>query len=225
MQDLVEVSGMILKSEPIGEYDRRIVLLTDKRGKISAFARGARKTNSRYVASTNPFVFGNFKLYEGRSSYSLSDVEPVNFFDGFRTDMEAAYYGMYFLEVADYYTRENNDERQMLGLLYQSMKALLHPGIDNRLIRAVFEIKSTVVNGEFPGIAEGSAFLSSTIHAVDHIVSTGVEKLYTFTVSEEVLEQLMEIARNTCRRIINTHFNSLDILEGLQDDRFGEYQK
>ncbi len=215
MQECVELKGVILKSEPIGEYDRRIVILTDKRGKISAFARGARKPNSRYVAGTGPFIFGQFKLYEGRNSYSLNDVEVLNYFDEFKSDMEAAYYGMYFLEVADYYTRENNDELDMLKLLYQSLRALLNDNIDNRLVRAVYEIKATVVNGEFPGIPEGMGMNASAIHAAEHITESSTETLYPFAVKEEVLEQLRALASNTCKRVMNHPFKSLEILEGI----------
>ena len=81
MQDNVELKGIILRSEPIGDYDRRVVILTDNRGKITAFAKGARKPNSRFVAGTNLFVFANFKLYEGKNSYSINDIEALNYFD------------------------------------------------------------------------------------------------------------------------------------------------
>ena len=84
MQEPVRVTGMVLEVSPVGETDRRVVLLTKERGKISAFARGARKQGSRLMAATNPFCFGEFILYEGRNSYSLSEAVIRNYFEDMR---------------------------------------------------------------------------------------------------------------------------------------------
>ena len=194
MQEITEITGMIIKAEPISEYDRRVVLLTRERGKISAFARGARKPNSRLLAATNPFSFGVFKVYVGKSSYNIVDASISNYFEGLREDYESAYYGMYFLEVMDYYTRENNDEKEMLKLLYQSLRALMHEGLPNILVRYIFEMKAMVINGEFPGVPSEGEWEESTRYAVSYIMNSGIEKLYTFTVTIPVLEELKQIA-------------------------------
>ncbi|MBQ1286000.1 MAG: recombination protein O N-terminal domain-containing protein, partial [Lachnospiraceae bacterium] len=66
------VRGMVISSMPIGEYDRRLEILTDSMGRISAFARGARKPSSPLVSISRVFAFGEFDLYEGRNSYSVN---------------------------------------------------------------------------------------------------------------------------------------------------------
>ncbi len=215
MQEFIQVTGMILKQSPMGEYDRRVCLLTKERGKISAFARGARKPGNRLTAATNLFAFGTFKLYSGKSSYTMTDADIQNYFEDLMTDYIGAYYGMYFTEVADYYTRENNDEREMLKLLYQSLRAISAPSLPNELIKCVYELKAIVVNGEFPGIPTDMQLQESTIYALQYIASSSVEKLYTFTVADSVLEELGKVAAIYRKQFLGHEFKSLEILKTL----------
>ncbi len=215
MQDFIQVTGIILKQTPIGEYDRRICLLTKEKGKISAFVRGSRKPGSRLSSATNPFSFGVFKLHEGKSAYNVLEADIQNYFEDLRTDYIGAYYGMYFAEIADYYTRENSDEVQMLKLLYQSLRALSVPSLTRELVRFIFEIKSIVINGEFPGVPEGWEIEPSTEYALQYIVNSTIEKLYTFTVSESVQAQLEVLADHYRHKIMDRGFKSLEILKTL----------
>ena len=112
MREQVVLTGMVIKSAPAGEYDRRLVILTCERGKITAFARGARRPGSTLMASSAPFVFGTFSLYEGRDAYSLVSVEVQNYFREITENMEAACYGSYFLEFA---VKAHGDQRRVHG--------------------------------------------------------------------------------------------------------------
>jgi DNA repair protein RecO (recombination protein O) len=215
MQENITVTGIVIKAEPIGEYDRRVVILTKERGKISAFARGARKPNNRLMAPTSPFSFGEFRLYEGRSSYTLSETEISNYFEELRSDFVGAYYGMYFMEICDYYARENNDETNMLKLLYQSLRALTSPNFDDKLVRCIFELKAIIINGEFMGIRESDRLSESATYAVDYIMRTPPEKLFTFSVKTEVLEQLRHYCSKICKLTMERNFKSLEILENI----------
>lgn len=215
MQGNIEVTGIILKQSPVGEYDRHISLLTRERGKISAFARGARRPGSRLAAATTPFSFGNFRLYEGKNSYTLVEADIRNYFEELRTDYIGACYGMYFVEVIDYYTRENNDEREMMKLLYQSLRALSAPALSNVLVRCIFECKAIAINGEFPGAPPDEALEESTIYTLQYIAASSIEKLYTFTVTETVLEQLRDVSSRYMKRFVGRDFKSLEVLKTL----------
>ncbi len=207
-----EVTGLILQSSNAGEYDRRLVILTRERGRISAFARGARRPGSPLMAA-GPFCFGTFRIIPGRSANIVTEISIANYFEKLHTDVELSCYGMYFLEIMTYWTRENNDEAMLLLLLYQSLRALEAPGIPNRLVRCVLEIRTIVIEGEYPGPPKGQGWEESALYALSFIVQTPIAKLYTFTVTEKVLGQLEEIAGALRRRCMPQHFKSLEVLE------------
>ena len=216
MQDFIEVTGMVLKAVPVLDTDKRITILTKERGKVGAFARGAKRQGSRFMASTDPFVYGTFRLYEGKNAYNLAEVKVDQYFESLREDLEGVFYGMYFTDVADYYTRENNDEKEMLKLLYMSLKALSVDSIPNELVQYIFEIKTLVVNGEFPGVLTGHDLLDSTVYTIQYIQNSPIEKLYTFKVSEEVLRQLEKECGVYRKKYIGHNFKSLEILKNCR---------
>ena len=148
------VTGMVLSAATIGEYDKRVVLLTKERGRISAFARGARRPRSSLSAATEPFTFGEFFIYRGRDSYSIEQVEVENYFPELRQNLEHLYLALYFCEVADYFTREGMTAKHELNLLYLSLRALSVPSLPEELVRYIYEFRMLAIAGEAPRIFE-----------------------------------------------------------------------
>ena len=215
MQDQLKVHGVVLKAMPVGEYDKVLTILTKEKGKISAFSRNARRMNIKLMAVSNPFCTGEFALYPGRNAYTVTGADVQYFFEELRDDMEAMAYGTYFLEIADYYTRENNDEMEMMNLLFFTLRALVKKRISYPLIRAIYECKALVVNGEFPGIPSHMEVCPATALAVERIVTTEPKALYSFDLSKEALEELQEVAQKDLQEILHHTFKSLQFLESL----------
>ena len=222
------LTGIVLSTMPVGEYDRRVVILTKEQGKISAFARGARRPNSPLVGALNPFSFGTFTMYEGRTSYTIQSASISNYFAELRGDIIGAYYGFYFLEFTDYYTKEFNDEREMLKLLYQSFRALENSRYSKELVRAVFELKAITINGEGPqvfacmhchakedlcffSVKRGGIFCRTCAKEVQGMYISDSTRLYSFTVSEEVLRELKMIMKEYMAYYVHHDFKSLSI--------------
>ena len=213
-----KVRGMVISSMPIGEYDRRLEILTDSMGRISAFARGARKPSSPLVSISRVFAFGEFELYEGRSSYSVNSAKISNYFEELTKDVEKTYYGFYFLELASYFTREGLDATETLKLIYQSLRALNVESLSLPLVRAIYEIKTLEINGLCPDtdlIRERYELGQSALYAIDFVKRTPIEKLYTFKLTPEVEQEFAKVAQLLLGRFTDKKFHSLEMLESI----------
>lgn len=247
MAELIEVNGIVLASAPSGDYDKRVLLLTKELGKVTAFAKGARRPGNHLMAVSNTFAFGKFTLYPGRSAYTVERAEIKNYFRELTTNLDAAYYGYYFLELAEYFATENADESENLKLVYYALKALLDERIPNKLVRAVYELKQLVINGEYPdmftcaecGTKENIAAFSmihngvlcencrslkgampinsTTVYALQYTVVTDSAKLFSFTVSEESLGELRRVLSMCMSAYVDKKMKSLAILEAIED--------
>ncbi|MCM1157186.1 MAG: DNA repair protein RecO [Bacteroidales bacterium] len=245
MRDKLEVSGIVLSSTIVGDYDKRLVILTKERGKITAFARGARKPGSPYLGISEPFNFGIFILLEGYDAYRLLGGEIKEYFPGVKNDIEGICYGTYFCDILEYLCVEGLGDINMLNLLYVTLKALTNPDIPNRLVRRIFELKVLEFDGEamavFSCVAcntghpeafylpengllckmcaqkkQGAlALTESAIYTLQYILSTELSRLYTFQVSDSVFNEMDEVIGRYFSHHVTKKFNSLEILASL----------
>ncbi len=241
MVSQIVLTGMVLVAAPVGDYDKRLVILTKERGKITAFAKGARRQNSQYAAGSRSFAFGEFTLYQGKEAYNIVGMNISCYFEELIMDIEKVYHGMYFLELAEYFARENLEAKDMLNLLYASLKAIIKGNVPIKLIRYIFELKVFTINGEYPEVFEctkcqdnskltyfslstSGALCSeckgadaievdiSTIYTMQYIISSPINKLYTFVVSDTVMTELSMIMGRWVNSHCDKEFKSLDFI-------------
>ena len=229
--DTVTVNGMVLSAMPIGEYDRRIVLLTTDLGRISAFVRGARRPNSSLLAAARPFSMGIFTLHAGRDSYTVQAASIKEYFEAVSSDVTKMAYGCYFLEAAGFASEENDDGRELLNLLYE-LRLFLVMGVYPQ----VFECsvcKSKLTKGwmsvergncvceecaKRKNEAHTSARLyldESAMYTLQYILTAPIGRLYTFCLEEPVKRTLYDLTVKWRRRYFSREFKSLQVLEEM----------
>lgn len=148
MKDELVLTGIVLYTTQTNEYDKRLVVLTSERGKVTMFANGARRPNSPYRAASQSFVMGKFTVLEGRDAYKLVKVDVDEYFSEISLDMEKLCYASYFCEFMSYYTREGDSCNNNLNLLYVTLKALVKNQLDLKLIRYIYEVKLMDIEGQ-----------------------------------------------------------------------------
>lgn len=152
MDNDIILTGIVLKDMPIGDYDKRVSLLTLERGRVSAFIKGAKRSKGSTLQSIGPFCFGDFYIYDSRNSITVKKAEIKERFDKVQNNLINIAYGSYFLECAEYYSRENSDEKERIKLLYQSLRALSSDKFDPEFVMLVFELKNIAILGEYPNV-------------------------------------------------------------------------
>ncbi|HEY8531818.1 MAG TPA: DNA repair protein RecO [Limnochorda sp.] len=128
---IYHAEAIVLRSQPFGEADRIITLLTRPEGKVRAVARGVRRTRSRLMGSTQLFTYGSYLLVRGRSDLeTLSQGEIRESFRRLREDLDRMAYASYACELVDRLMVEREPDEPVFWLMlavFRQMEAGAEP--------------------------------------------------------------------------------------------------
>ncbi|GMQ56386.1 DNA repair protein RecO [Vallitalea sediminicola] len=240
----IKTKGIVISEMPIGENDKRIVMITKEKGKITAFARGARKMNSMFLAGSQLFSYGEYILYKGKSSaYTIKQVQLIESFHNIRSDIDKLAYGLYVLEFCEYITQENVPNNYLMKLMLKTLQVLVKKVSDYDLTVRIFELKAMSYIGYTPNViscvncgenyenyyfsiklggiicktcSNEQKFVSNinntTIYTMRYILSTSVDKLFSFQIDATIKYELTMIMKKYIEYHLNHKFKSLDFL-------------
>lgn len=245
MHEEIELTGIVLYATVLKEYDKRLVVLTKERGKVTIFANGARKPNSMLRAASQSFVMGTFTVRPGREAYNLVKVEVQDYFSELQYDIEKMCYASYCSEFMSYYTREGDRPVENLNLMYVTLKAFVKGEMPNELIKRVFEMRLMDIEGQgmqsfgcakcgdkelvYFDAAEGGMLCAkcamkkkvlrkvspAVIYTMQFILSAPLGKLYSFNLADNVKEEFDFIVDRFRKQYIEYEFKSLSVLPDL----------
>ena len=148
--NLIKVKGIVIKETTYKENDKIITLLTDKLGKISCIARGAKKTNSPILANSQYLVYSEFVLYKSKKFYYINTGEVINTFYNLRIDFDKLNLIFELTRIINSVTDENQDTEKILQLFLNTIYVMEKQNKDINVVIAIFKIKLFVLLGFAP---------------------------------------------------------------------------
>lgn len=117
----VNVKGLILKEQNIGENDKLVTVLTDSLGVLRAFVRGAKKLSSKKQSATGLLCYSKLSLYKTKDSYIIEEAESIESFFGLRNDIEKLSLAQYFCDIAFELSPKEDDATDFLRVVLNSL--------------------------------------------------------------------------------------------------------
>lgn len=146
---LYKVEGIVLRRRILGESDRIVTIFGRNYGKISAVAKGARKPKSRLGGRTEPFIYANYLLAEGRNLDIITQAELIDGLPAVRGDLYLTAMATYFIELVDSFTEAREAHDDIFDLLWAVLR-LLEGGAEPDLMARIFEVRLMSLLGYRP---------------------------------------------------------------------------
>lgn len=149
---LLKVKGIVVKEVPYGESDKIITILTDSLGLIAAIAKGAKKTKSALLASSQYLVYSEFVLFKGTSFYHVNSAETINVFYNLKIDFDKLEKIYPLTRMICYLMNEDIDSEEILKTFLNTL-FFIDEGKKNldELVN-IFRIRLIKILGFFPNI-------------------------------------------------------------------------
>jgi DNA repair protein RecO (recombination protein O) len=136
-----DTDAILLRSIPYRDADLVVTLFTREHGKVSAMARGARRSNRRFGARLALFTVGSAKLTSRRGElWTLAGYDVTADFTGIAADIAAMAHASYGIELVRELTAAEQPDEAVLDLAIELFHTLAARGASPSVLRA-FELR------------------------------------------------------------------------------------
>ena len=150
----IKARAIVLREHEAGESDKRLVLLCKEHGRIMAYARGARKPSSKFMAAAQLFTYADFVLAQGSGFYSLAQAEVIESFYPLRQDYDRLMAAYSLVEMCEKTLWDNIPCDELLLLILKSLSHLSRGKLPPEQITCVFLFRFLAFHGTQPQIDE-----------------------------------------------------------------------
>lgn len=142
--------GIVLGTVDYGEADRVVTLFTKERGKLSAFAAGARKSKRRFAGALEPLTLLTVDLVERHGSTLRMDQARIDRpFLPIRGDLPRIARALYAAELSRELVRDHEPNEELFSLLLGYL-GLLEAGSAGPTSLLAFELTALSLAGFRP---------------------------------------------------------------------------
>ena len=144
---LINTRGVIIKALDYKENDKLIWIYTENLGKITAVARGAKKSKSSLFAITLPLCYGDYTIFKGKNLSNMQEGKIINSFQGLMSNLDKLTYSSYLCELIDIALVEGERNLYLYKDFITTLYLLDTDAIDYELLIRSFELKLLKATG------------------------------------------------------------------------------
>ncbi len=151
MSEAVVTDAVVLRAVPYREADLVVTLYTASHGRLSAMARGARRSRRRFGAALELFTVSAVALRRRGASelWTLAEASLRDDFQVLAADVATLAHGSYGIELVRELTAAEQPDPHVLALLLALFAALREHGASPPVLRA-FELRLLELLGVAP---------------------------------------------------------------------------
>lgn len=224
MLSLFKCNGVVIKTQDYKENDKLVWLFTEELGKITAIAKGAKRSKSKFLASTLPLCYGEYLVFKGKSLFNLQEGKINKSFQGLLNNLDKLTYSSYICELIDIALLEGESNKLLFKEFVTTLYLLNSDAIEYEILIRSFELKLLKATGygldldyctsckkkinatnyisltSFGGICEecnnehGVYISKGAYNALKFLSNTPSDKIYKLNLSKDIKNEIEKIS-------------------------------
>ncbi len=146
----IKTKGIIVGEAPMGEQDKRLVILCEDKGRLSAVAKGAKKPGARLASQAQLFYYCDMMLEESRGFWYLREASVIESFYDLRKDLTGLAWASWMVETAGILAVEGQESARMIRLLLRGLKMIEEPLLSPKTTAVTFILRALSEQGLQP---------------------------------------------------------------------------